>query len=75
MITPEQAKYHPQSNIITRALGTDACPTPDLYDGEIQAGDRSSCWRPTVSPTWSARSTCSPGPASRMIPSVRGPGW
>jgi protein phosphatase len=39
MITPEQAKNHPQSNIITRALGTEAYPTPDLYNGEIQAGD------------------------------------
>ena len=39
MITPEQAKNHPQSNIITRALGTEAYPTPDLYNGEVQAGD------------------------------------
>jgi protein phosphatase len=39
MITAEQAKNHPQSNIITRALGTEAYPTPDLYDGEIRAGD------------------------------------
>ncbi|MBT8461466.1 MAG: Stp1/IreP family PP2C-type Ser/Thr phosphatase [Gemmatimonadetes bacterium] len=39
MITPEQAKNHPQSNIITRALGTEAYPTPDLYDGTIESGD------------------------------------
>jgi len=39
MITPEQAKNHPQSNIITRALGTEAYPTPDLYSGEMEAGD------------------------------------
>lgn len=39
MITPEQAKNHPQSNIITRALGTEAYPTPDLYNGDVQAGD------------------------------------
>lgn len=39
MITPEQARNHPQSNIITRALGTEAYPTPDLYDGPIQGGD------------------------------------
>jgi protein phosphatase len=39
MITPEQAKNHPQSNIITRALGTEAYPTPDLYSGHIQDGD------------------------------------
>jgi serine/threonine protein phosphatase PrpC len=39
MITPEQAKNHPQSNIITRALGTEAYPTPDLYNGMLRAGD------------------------------------
>lgn len=39
MITPEQARNHPQSNIITRALGTEAYPTPDLYHGDIRTGD------------------------------------
>jgi len=39
MITPEQARNHPQSNIITRALGTEAYPTPDLYEGLVRAGD------------------------------------
>lgn len=39
LITPEQALGHPQSNIITRALGTDPQPTPDLYTGEIRDGD------------------------------------
>lgn len=39
MITPAQAKNHPQSNIITRALGTEAYPTPDLYNGLVRAGD------------------------------------
>jgi serine/threonine protein phosphatase PrpC len=39
MITPEQAKNHPQSNIITRALGTEPYPTPDLYSGHMRAGD------------------------------------
>ena len=39
MITPEQAKNHPQSNIITRALGTEAYPTPDLYNGITEDGD------------------------------------
>lgn len=39
MITPEQAKNHPQSNIITRALGTEAYPTPDLYNGMTEDGD------------------------------------
>ena len=40
LITPEQAVGHPQSNIITRALGTDPHPTPDLYPGELKPGDR-----------------------------------
>ncbi len=39
-LSREQAFRHPQSNIITRALGTDPVPSPDLYVGEIQAGDR-----------------------------------
>jgi len=39
MITPQQARNHPQSNIITRALGTEAYPTPDLYDGWLRKGD------------------------------------
>lgn len=39
LIDPEQARGHPQSNIITRALGTDPTPTPDLYSGTVQAGD------------------------------------
>ena len=40
MISREQAFRHPQSNIITRALGTDPVPPPDLYVGELQAEDR-----------------------------------
>lgn len=39
LISPEQAVGHPQSNIITRALGTDPSPTPDLYQGELITGD------------------------------------
>lgn len=39
LISPEQAVGHPQSNIITRALGTDPSPTPDLFRGELSAGD------------------------------------
>lgn len=39
LITPDQARGHPQSNIITRALGTDPRPTPDLYPGRLQSGD------------------------------------
>lgn len=40
MISREQAFRHPQSNIITRALGTDPVPAPDLYVGQMQSGDR-----------------------------------
>lgn len=39
ILTPEQAIGHPQSNIITRALGTDPRPAPDLYFGECASGD------------------------------------
>jgi protein phosphatase len=40
MITPEQARNHPQSNIITRALGTETDPRPDLFVGHLAAGDK-----------------------------------
>jgi len=39
LLAPEKAVGHPQSNIITRALGTDPSPTPDLYPGELREGD------------------------------------
>ncbi len=39
LLPPEKAAGHPQSNIITRALGTDPSPTPDLYPGELRHGD------------------------------------
>ena len=40
VITPEQAEHHPQSNIITRALGTEPSPRPDVYVGPMKARDR-----------------------------------
>ncbi len=40
MISREDAFRHPQSNIITRALGSDATPSPDLYPGSIEPDDR-----------------------------------
>lgn len=40
LLTPQQARNHPQSNIITRALGTEPDPHPDLFGGRVQAGDR-----------------------------------
>ena len=39
LLAPEKAAGHPQSNIITRALGTDPSPTPDLYPGALKSGD------------------------------------
>jgi protein phosphatase len=39
LIAPDEARGHPQSNIITRALGTDSDPKPDLYPGELLPGD------------------------------------
>lgn len=39
LISPDQARGHPQSNIITRALGTDPRPEPDLYPGDLRGGD------------------------------------
>ncbi|MFQ5888958.1 MAG: Stp1/IreP family PP2C-type Ser/Thr phosphatase [Gemmatimonadota bacterium] len=38
-ISREQARFHPQSNIITRALGTAEIPWPDVYDGQAKPGD------------------------------------
>ncbi|MFQ5746151.1 MAG: Stp1/IreP family PP2C-type Ser/Thr phosphatase [Gemmatimonadota bacterium] len=39
VLTPEQARLHPQSNLITRALGVDRDVSPDLYAGELRDGD------------------------------------
>ncbi|MEN8144148.1 MAG: Stp1/IreP family PP2C-type Ser/Thr phosphatase [Gemmatimonadota bacterium] len=39
LISPEQARGHPQSNIITRALGASCSGAPDVYRGEARAGD------------------------------------
>jgi serine/threonine protein phosphatase PrpC len=38
-LTPEQAKYHPYSNVITRCVGASADVEPDVYRGESKAGD------------------------------------
>ena len=38
-LTPEQARYHPYSNVITRCVGAGAEVEPDVYTGEAQAGD------------------------------------
>ncbi len=39
LLTPEQAKYHPYSNVITRCVGANAAVDPDVFAGEVRAGD------------------------------------
>ncbi len=38
-LTPEQARYHPYSNVITRCVGASPDVEPDVYKGEVRAGD------------------------------------
>jgi len=38
-LTPEQARYHPYSNVITRCVGASPEVEPDLYTGEARTGD------------------------------------
>ena len=38
-LTPEQARYHPYSNVITRCVGASPDVEPDLYHGEARSGD------------------------------------
>lgn len=39
VITKEQAKNHPNKNVITRALGTEASVEPDIYTGFLTKND------------------------------------
>lgn len=39
MISKDQARTHPQRNVITRALGTGAKVSPDIFEWDRQAGD------------------------------------
>jgi serine/threonine protein phosphatase PrpC/outer membrane biosynthesis protein TonB len=39
MLTPEQARKHPQRNLVTRALGSRPTVEVDLFEGEISEGD------------------------------------
>jgi protein phosphatase len=39
VLTPEQARYHPYSNVITRCIGAGTEVEPDLYAGEVRRGD------------------------------------
>ncbi|HEU4990587.1 MAG: Stp1/IreP family PP2C-type Ser/Thr phosphatase [Gemmatimonadota bacterium] len=38
-LTPEQARYHPYSNVITRCVGASPEVEPDVYVGEVRLGD------------------------------------
>ena len=39
-ITPEEARVHPQRSVITRALGSDPYMQPDLFEINVETGDR-----------------------------------
>ena len=39
LLTPEQARKHPQSNVITRCIGMADEIEPDVFDGEARVGD------------------------------------
>lgn len=39
-ITPEEARVHPNRSVITRALGNDPTTTADLYEINVEDGDR-----------------------------------
>ena len=38
--TPEEARVHPKRSVITRALGSDPLMQPDIYELNVEAGDR-----------------------------------
>lgn len=38
-LTPEQARYHPYSNVITRCVGANALVEADILTGDLQVGD------------------------------------
>ena len=39
-LTPEQARTHPYSNVITRCVGANSEVVPDIYVGALKPGDR-----------------------------------
>jgi protein phosphatase len=39
LLTPDQARVHPYSNVITRCVGASVDVVPDLYFGTLQSGD------------------------------------
>lgn len=40
LISKEEMEDHPMSNVITRSIGNHATVDPDIYEGDIVAGDR-----------------------------------
>lgn len=38
-LTPEQARFYPGKNLITRAMGTEAVVEPDLFHYKVEKGD------------------------------------
>ncbi len=38
-LSPEEARTHPYSNVITRCVGANVDVTPDVYTGAMQTGD------------------------------------
>ena len=38
-LTPEQARTHPYSNVITRCVGANSDVIPDIYVGTVKPGD------------------------------------
>jgi protein phosphatase len=39
LLTPEQARYHPYSNVITRCVGASDEVEADIFVGEVRVGD------------------------------------
>lgn len=39
LLTPEQARVHPHSNVITRCVGASGDVVPDIYLGSLEQGD------------------------------------
>ena len=39
LLTPEQARYHPYSNVITRCVGASESVEADIYSGDMKPGD------------------------------------
>jgi hypothetical protein len=83
LLTPEQAKYHPYSNVITRCVGANAHVEPDLFAGDVRPGDvfllasdGSPAWSTTgaSSSSWRARRARARGDALIARPTA-GAGW